>query len=61
MRSANAVALTQADLLVLSRERFDALVAEHPRLGLHFFEALARSLAIRLRHADAEIRVLSEA
>jgi len=61
MRSADAVALTKADLLVLSRERFDGLAAQHPRLGLHFFEALARSLALRLRHADAEIRVLGEA
>jgi SulP family sulfate permease len=60
-RSADAVALTRAELFVISRERFDALVEEHPRLGMHFFEALARSLAIRLRQADAEIRVLGEA
>ena len=60
-RSADAVALTPADLFVLSRERFDALVEQHPRLGQHFFEALALSLAVRLRQADAEIRVLGDA
>ena len=59
-RSADAVALTETDLLVLSRGRFDLLAEEHPRLGHHFFAALARSLAIRLRQADAEIRVLGE-
>jgi SulP family sulfate permease len=59
-RSADAVALTQADLFVLSRGRFDVVAEEHPRLGHHFFAALARSLAIRLRQADAEIRVLGE-
>jgi SulP family sulfate permease len=61
VRSADAVALTPAELFVLSRERFNALVEQHPRLGMHFFEALARSLAIRLRQADTEIRVLGEA
>jgi SulP family sulfate permease len=59
-RSADAVALTATVLLVLSRGRFDLLTEEHPRLGHHFFAALARSLAIRLRQADAEIRVLGE-
>jgi SulP family sulfate permease len=61
VRSADAVALTPAELFVLSRERFDALVEQHPRLGMHFFESLASSLAIRLRQADTEIRVLGEA
>jgi SulP family sulfate permease len=61
VRTAEAVALVPTELLVLSRERFDALVEQHPRLGLHFFEGLARSLAVRLRQADAEIQVLGEA
>jgi SulP family sulfate permease len=59
-RSADAVALTRADLLVLSRGRFDLVAEQHPRLGHQFFAALARSLAIRLRQADTEIRVLGE-
>ena len=61
VRSAGALAFTPAQLFVLSRQRFDALVEQHPRLGMHFFESLARSLAIRLRQADTEIRVLGEA
>jgi SulP family sulfate permease len=60
-RSAGAVAVTPVELFVLSRERFDALSEQHPRLGEHFFEALARTLALRLRQADAEISVLSDA
>jgi len=61
LRSADAVALSQVELFVLSRRRFDALAEQHPRLGTQFFEALARSLALRLRQADAEIGVLGEA
>jgi len=60
-RSADAVALQETDLLVLSRSRFDAVAAQHPRLGQQFFASLARSLAIRLRQADREIRALEEA
>ncbi len=61
LRSADAVAISEVDLFVLSRQRFDELAEQHPRLGSHFFEALARSLALRLRQADAEIGVLGEA
>jgi sulfate permease, SulP family len=60
LRSADARALSPTELLVLSRERFDVVAEQHPRLGQHFFVALARSLALRLRQADAEIRVLDE-
>jgi SulP family sulfate permease len=59
-RSADAVALTRTDLLVLSRRNFDVVAEQHPRLGHNFFAALARSLAIRLRQADTEIRVLGD-
>jgi SulP family sulfate permease len=60
-RSADAVAATQTDLYVLSRERFEAVAAQHPRLGQQLFAGLARSLAFRLRQADGEIRALEEA
>jgi SulP family sulfate permease len=60
-RSAGAVARTDVDLYVLPRERFEHLAEQHPRLGRHFYEGLALALARRLRHADAEIRVLEEA
>jgi len=57
-RSADAVAFTDAELYVLSRERFDAFGAEHPRLAAQLLGALARVLAIRLRNANAELRAL---
>jgi len=57
-RSADAVAYTDAELYALSRERFDALAAGHKRLAISLFEELARSLAIRLRYANAELRML---
>jgi SulP family sulfate permease len=60
-RSADAVAATPTDLFVISRERFENVAAKHPRLGQQFFAGLARSLAIRMRHADGEIRALEEA
>jgi len=60
-RSADAVAATRTDLFVISRERFEKVAAQHPRLGQQFFAGLARSLAIRMRHADGEIRALEEA
>jgi SulP family sulfate permease len=60
-RSADAVASTATDLYVLSRERLDELAARHPRLGLQFFTWLSHVLALRLRHADSEIRALEEA
>jgi len=60
-RSADAVAFTDADLYVLSRERFDSFAAEHKKLAIQLLEGLARALAIRLRHANTELRVLHEA
>ena len=57
-RSADAVAFTDCDLYVLSRQRFDALVGHHKLLGLNLMEALARLLAARLRHTDTELNAL---
>jgi SulP family sulfate permease len=57
-RSADAVAFTDCELYVLSRQRFDALVEHHKLLGLNLMEALARLLAARLRHTDAELNAL---
>jgi len=59
-RSADAVAGTDTDLFVLSRERFDALADHHKRLGMNLLEGLAKALAIRLRHTNTELRTLEE-
>lgn len=60
-RSADAIAFTDCDLYVLSRERFDTLVQHHKMLGLNLMEGLARMLAARLRQADVELNALEVA
>ena len=57
-RSADVEASTPADLYVLSRERFDALVKANPALGGRVFEQLAYAVSKRLRVADTELRLL---
>jgi len=59
-RSADAIAFTDAELFVLSREHFDALADEHKKLAMQLREGLARALAIRLRHSNTELRALQE-
>jgi len=59
-RSANAIAFTDVDLFVLSREQFDVLAEQHRKLESNLFEALSRALALRLRYANAELRLLQE-
>ena len=59
-RSAGAVAATDSDLFVLSRARFDEMAESYPRVSGQLFAHLARVLAVRLRHADGEIRALQE-
>ncbi|MBI2605821.1 MAG: SLC26A/SulP transporter family protein, partial [Deltaproteobacteria bacterium] len=54
-RSADAVTETDADLYVISRKKFDALTLQYPDLGKAVFFRLAHCLAVRLRHADAEL------
>jgi len=58
IRSADAIAWKRTDLYVLSRERFDKVAEQHPRLGKQFFADLAHAIALRLRQADGEIRAL---
>jgi len=59
-RSANVEAVTPTELFLLSRVRFDALVARDPALGGIIFERLAVAISKRLRTADTELRVLEE-
>ena len=60
LRSADALAFSEADLFVLTRERFDAFAEDHKKLAIQMMEGLARKLAIRLRYANAELRYLEE-
>lgn len=60
-RTADAIAERDTELFAISRKRFDAVAAAHPRLANGLFSAIARTLALRLRQADREISSLEEA
>ena len=59
-RSADAVAATATDLYVLSRDRFESVAKDHPDAARKFMTRLAGVLAARLRHTDAQLRVLED-
>ncbi|MGC4117290.1 MAG: SulP family inorganic anion transporter [Myxococcales bacterium] len=59
-RSANAHAATPAELFVLKRADFDGLVEKQGKIGSLLFEHLAKTIALRLRLADVELRTLEE-
>ncbi|MBI2277593.1 MAG: SLC26A/SulP transporter family protein [Dechloromonas sp.] len=59
-RGDDAIAATETEFFVLSLEQFSQLADEHKRLAVTLLTALARSLALRLRHADTEIAMLQE-
>ena len=56
VRSANATATTAVDLFVISRARFDEQSRAQPLMGVKIFARLARTLALRLRRSDGELR-----
>lgn len=57
-RADSALAVTEAELLILSRADFDALAENHRRLASLFILSIAKVLAGRLRQANNELRVL---
>lgn len=59
-RSADAVATTDTDLFILSRQRFEEVLKQQPSIGGKVFARLARVLAMRLRFTDSELRALEE-
>jgi SulP family sulfate permease len=60
-RSANAVATTAVDLFVLSRAHFDEIAKTRPAVVAKMLTQFARTLALRLRRADGELRAWYEA
>lgn len=54
-RSATVIARTPATLLILSRERFEQILEEHPRAGISFFKGIARTLSLSLRAASSRL------
>ena len=59
-RSANAVAKGRTDLYVLSRSRLNELSHLNAQFGVQIFARLAHVIALRLRQADAELRMLQD-
>ncbi|MDD5175696.1 MAG: SLC26A/SulP transporter family protein [Sterolibacterium sp.] len=59
-RSNDAIALNEVEVYVLSRDQFNRISEEHKKLAFNLVTALARTLAIRLRHADTEMTMLRE-
>ena len=59
-RSNDAVALNDTELYVLTREPFNQLAEEHKKLAVTLMTAIARTLAVRLRYADAELAIRQE-
>lgn len=59
-RSADAVAVGDTEVFMLSRARFDELALQHKKLAVNLLESLARALASRLRHTDREICALQD-
>jgi len=60
-RSADAYAERDADLFVLSRAAFDAFAAHHRKVAMGLLEGLAKTLSLRLRFTNAELRQLEDA
>jgi SulP family sulfate permease len=59
-RGNDAIAAVETEFFVLSLEQFNSLSEEHKRLAITLLSAIARTLALRLRHADTEIAMLHE-
>jgi sulfate permease, SulP family len=59
-RSADALATSPVELFVISRSKLDEISQAYPDVGEKLFARLARSLAIRLRRTDRELKNLYE-
>jgi len=58
VRSANAVAYTDAELLILPRPAFDQMAERHQEMALNLMEGIASTIAQRMRYTNAELRAL---
>ena len=59
-RGNEAIAHQDTELFVLTRDKFNQLAEAHRLTAFIMMSALARTLAIRLRHADDELTLLQE-
>jgi SulP family sulfate permease len=59
-RPNNAVAVTDTETYVLSRERFNEFSKVHRTLAFNLAMSMARIVATRLRRAEAQLAMLQE-
>jgi SulP family sulfate permease len=59
-RSADATAVTDTHLFVLSRTRYEELAKANPELAVEILRRLCREMALRLRYSNSELRALHE-
>jgi len=59
-RTADAIALSDADLYVISRDAFDEISRSNPAVSAAFYQRLASVEALRLRDTDHELRRLQD-
>ncbi len=59
-RTADAIALKDTDLYVISRAGFDEVASGNPVVGSAFYQRLATVVALRLRDTDRELRRLQD-
>jgi len=56
----DAIALTDTDLYVLTREQYNLLIEQHKKLAFNLASAIARTLSVRLQRANSELAMLEE-
>ena len=59
-RGNDAVAFGETEVFVLTVEQFNKLAEDHKKVAFLLVTAIARALAVRLRHADSEMAMLQE-
>ncbi len=57
-RSTSVIAIEDSEACLLSREKFDSLLLEHPCMGNQMLQAIIYILSLRLRKADERVAAL---
>jgi len=59
-RPNDAVAVTETELYVLTREKYNEVTAMHKQLAVDLANALTRTMAMRLRRVEGKLAMLQE-
>ncbi len=54
-RSATAMVMVDAELIILTKEKFESLLKEYPAVGIKIFKQIARTLSQRIRFANGKL------